>query len=312
MKSPSLSISPMIPLLVGMLAISFAPILVRYSDAPVSVQGMYRMLFTVFLMLPFGAKQLRYVNVITKKDWFLLITAGIFLALHFLVWMASLNYTSIASSTIILSLEPVFVMVGAYFAFRDKPNKWMMLGMIVALIGAICVGSGDIGITRTAFYGDMLSFLGALAVAVNMLIAKRILTRVPSYLYSLIVFTVTFLCFLLYNIAMGIQMINYPLKEWTVFLLLAIVPTVFGHMIFNWLLQYVSATTISMSVLAEPIGSSILGMILFHEMVTGFQLLGGAFVIIGLLLYLRSEQSADKSASAEEPPISQQLPLANE
>ena len=109
----------------------------------------------------------------------------------------------------------------------------MMLGMVVALIGAICVGSGDIGITRTAFYGDMLSFLGALAVAVNMLIAKRILTRVPSYLYSLIVFTVTFLCFLLYNIAMGIQMINYPLKEWTVFLLLAIVPTVFGHMIFK-------------------------------------------------------------------------------
>lgn len=270
------------------------------------------MLFTVLLMLPFGAKQLGSIGAIKKKDWFLLIAAGIFLAIHFLLWMASLNYTSIASSTIILSLEPVFVMIGAYFVFRDKPNKMMMTGMVVALIGAFCVGSGDIGITRTAFNGDVLSFLGALAVAVNMLIAKRILTRVPSYLYSLIVFAVTFLCFLLYNIAMGIQMTNYPLIEWFVFLLLAIVPTVFGHMIFNWLLQYVRATTISMSVLAEPIGSSILGMILFHEMVTGFQLLGGAFVIVGLLLYLRSEKPADQSAPAAEPPLSQRLPLANE
>ncbi|MFC5650303.1 DMT family transporter [Paenibacillus solisilvae] len=312
MKSPSLSISPMIPLLVGMIAISFAPILVRYSDAPVSVQGMYRMLFTVILMLPFGVNQLRSVSAITKKDWLLLAAAGIFLALHFLLWMASLNYTSIASSTIILSLEPVFVMVGAYFVFRDRPTKIMVTGMAIALIGAFFVGSGDIGITRTAFNGDMLSFLGALAVAVNMLIAKRILTRIPSYLYSLIVFAITFVCFLLYNIAVGIQMTQYPLKEWIVFLLLAIIPTVFGHMIFNWLLQYVQATTISMSVLAEPIGSSILAMMLFHEMVTGFQLLGGACVIVGLLLYLRSEQPAEKSAPAAEPPITQPIPVIQE
>ncbi|BBH20700.1 multidrug transporter [Paenibacillus baekrokdamisoli] len=303
MKSSSQSISPILPLLVGMIAISFAPILVRYSDAPVSVQGMYRMLFTVIIMLPFGTKQFKSIGAISRKDWLLLGAAGFFLAVHFLLWMASLNYTSIASSTIILSLEPVFVMVGAYFIFKDKPNKLMLIGMVVALIGAFFVGSGDIGITRSAFNGDVLSFLGALAVAVNMLIAKRIITRVPSYLYSIIVFAITFLCFLVYNLAMGISMLQYPVKEWFVFLLLAIVPTVFGHMIFNWLLQYVKATTISMSVLAEPIGSSLLGMLLFHEMVTGFQLIGGAFVIIGLLLYLRSEQSGPAPE-----PFSQSMP----
>jgi len=290
-------ISPIIPLIVGMIAISFSPILVRYSDAAVSVQGMYRMLFTVLLMLPFGTRQLRTLHTISGKDWMLLASAGFFLALHFLLWMESLSFTSIASSTIILSLEPVFVMIGAYFVFKDRLSRFGMIGLSVALIGAICVGSGDIGLSSEAFKGDMLSLLGTLAVAINMLLAKQILTRVPSYLYSLIVFTVSFICFALYNLTMGFNLTNYPLNEWTIFILLAIVPTVFGHMIFNWLLQYVKPTTISITVFAEPVGASLLGMLLFKEMVTTFQLIGGAFIIIGMLLYMRTEYGSNKPAA---------------
>lgn len=298
MNKTSPPIPILIPLIIGMIAISFAPILVRYSDAPASVQGMYRMLFTVILMLPFGTRQLRTVKSISRKDWILLVLAGFFLALHFLLWMESLNFTSIASSTIILALEPVFVMIGAYFVFKDRIGKFALIGLIVALVGAICVGSGDIGLSGDAFKGDLLSFLGTLAVAVNMLIAKQILTRVSSYLYSLIVFAIAFVCFAFYNLAVGFNMGDYPITEWGIFVLLAIVPTVFGHMIFNWLLQYVKPTTISISVFAEPVGASLLGMLLFQEMITSFQLIGGAFIILGLLLYMRTEHSV-KTISAE-------------
>ncbi|RUS48766.1 DMT family transporter [Cohnella sp. AR92] len=275
-----------------MIAISFAPILVRYSDAPVSVQGMYRMLFTVLIMLPFGAKQGKALREISRKDWLLLILAGFFLALHFLLWMASLNYTSIASSTIILSLEPVLVMVGAYFVFRERSARRAMLGMLLAIIGVVFVGSGDSGVSSDALLGDLLSFLGTLAIVVNMLIAKRLMARNPSYLYSLIAFAITFLFFLAYNLVTDTPMLDYPGREWLLFVLLAIVPTVFGHMVFNWLLQYVKTTTISMSVLAEPVGSSILGIFLFKEYLGTAQLLGGFCVIVGLVLYMRSEQSA--------------------
>lgn len=290
MSKASPPISPVIPLIVGMIAISFSPIFVRYSDAPVAIQGMYRMLFTVLIMLPFGAKHFQAIRTISRKDWLLLSLAGFFLALHFLLWMESLSYTSIASSTIILALEPVFVMIGAYFVFKDRPNKIAILGLILALIGAICVGSGDIGLSQSAFKGDVLSFLGTLAVAVNIVIAKQILSRVPSYLYSLIVFFITVVCFAIYNVSNGISFTNYPRKEWLLFLLLAIIPTIFGHLVFNWLLQYVKSATISMSVLAEPVGASILGMVIFHEMITGFQLAGGVLIILGLFLYLKSEQ----------------------
>ncbi|REE81179.1 drug/metabolite transporter (DMT)-like permease [Paenibacillus taihuensis] len=303
-SSSKLPVSPVIPLLIGMLAISFAPILVRYSHAPVSVQGMYRMLFTFVLMLPFGTKQLGAVRKISRKDWLLLVLAGIFLALHFLLWMASLTYTSIASSTILLALEPVFVMVGAYFLFRDRANKFAIMGMVIALIGAMGIGSGDIALSSRAFYGDMLSFLGALAVSINMLLAKQIMKRVSSYLYSCIVFGVTTICFFIYNVTMGISMTDYAQREWIVFLLLAIVPTVFGHLIFNWLLKYVKPTTISMSVLAEPVGASLLGMVLFSEMISGFQLVSGAFIIIGLILYMRAEKQPPPVEQNAEQPIS--------
>ncbi|QHT61572.1 DMT family transporter [Paenibacillus lycopersici] len=294
-------VSPIFPLLVGMLAISFAPILVRASDAPVSVQGMYRMLFTFLLMLPFGAKQLRTIHTIGRKDWLLLLAAGFFLALHFLLWMASLTYTSIASSTILLALEPVFVMIGAFFLFKDRPGRLAVLGMLVAIIGAASIGSGDIGLSSRAFFGDTLSFLGALAVAVNMLIAKQIMRRVSSFLYSFIAFGVTAACFAIYNVARGIPMGGYPAKEWLVFALLAIVPTVFGHMIFNWLLKYVKPTTISMTVLAEPVGASLLGMLIFREMITGFQVVGGLFIILGLVLYMRAEKHEAGTALPADP-----------
>lgn len=283
-------IPPIVPLVVGMIAISFAPILVRYSDADVSVQGLYRMLFTVLLMLPFGRKSLGAVKSVSAKDWLLLVLAGFFLALHFFLWMASLNYTSIASSTIILALEPVCVMIGAYFLFRDRIGKLSLAGMALAFVGTIFVSSGDMALSKEAFQGDLLSFFGMLAVVVNMLIAKQLMKRVPSFLYSLVVFATAAVCFAAYNVAADIPMTGYPPKEWLVFVLLAIVPTVFGHLIFNWLLQYLKPTTVSMTVLAEPVGSSILGMILFSEMVGGPQLAGGALVIAGLLVYLRSEQ----------------------
>lgn len=286
-------VAPAVPLLVGMIAISFAPILVRYSGAPVSVQGMWRMLFTLVLMLPFaGGANLRALRAVRPADWLLLLAAGFFLALHFLLWMASLSYTSITSSTLILSLEPVFVMLGAFFLFKDRLGGKALAGLVAALAGIFIVGAGDSSLSGDAMTGDVLSLLGTLAVAVNMLLAKRILERVPSFVYSLVVFAVTALCFYLYNIAAGYAMTAYPPREWLVFALLAVVPTVFGHLIFNWLLRYVKPATISMSVLAEPVGASILGLLLFGEALGVWQLLGGAFVIFGLALYMRAEAEA--------------------
>jgi drug/metabolite transporter (DMT)-like permease len=110
----------------------------------------------------------------------------------------------------------------------------------------------------------------------------------PSYLYSLIVFISAAIVFAIYNLVTSIPFFAYPAREWGIFVLLAVVPTVFGHILFNWLLQYASATTVSMNILGEPVGASILAFLLLGEQLSGLQWAGGVLVMAGLGVYLYS------------------------
>lgn len=284
LKKPPLPIP--ILMLIGIVAISFSAIFIKWSDAPASVQGMYRLLFTSLLMLPFARPYSGAAFALRKKDWIMLVLSGTMLALHFLLWMGSLKYTSVASSTMIMALEPVFIMLGVYFLYKEKTAMSAILGLSIAIAGVVFIGWGDIGISADNLKGDLLSIGGTVAVAVHMLIGQKLVVRMPSYLYSLIVFLSAAGVFAIYNLIMGIAFFKYPANEWGIFLLLAVVPTVFGHILFNWLLQYVSATTVSMNILGEPVGASILAYLLLGEQLTALQWAGGLLVMFGLGVYL--------------------------
>lgn len=283
-KKPPIPIP--ILMLIGIVAISFSAIFIKWSDAPASIQGMYRLLFTALLMLPFAKSYSGAAIALRKKDWFMLVCSGAMLALHFLLWMGSLKYTSVASSTMIMALEPVFIMIGVYLLYKERTAGSAILGLGIAIGGVVFIGWGDIGISADNLKGDLLSVGGTVAVAVHMLIGQRLVVRMPSFLYSLIVFLSAAGVFAIYNLMMGISFFNYPAREWGVFVLLAVVPTVFGHILFNWLLQYVSATTVSMNILGEPVGASILAYLLLGEQLSGLQWAGGLLVMIGLGVYL--------------------------
>jgi len=284
LKKPPLPIP--ILMLIGIVAISFSAIFIKWSAAPASIQGMYRLLFTSLLMLPFARPYSGAAFALRKKDWIMLVLSGTMLALHFLLWMGSLKYTSVASSTMIMALEPVFIMLGVYFLYKERTAVSAILGLSIAIGGVVFIGWGDIGISSDNLKGDLLSVGGTVAVAVHMLIGQKLVVRMPSYLYSLIVFLSAAGVFAIYNLFMGISFFNYPANEWGIFLLLAVVPTVFGHILFNWLLQYVSATTVSMNILGEPVGASILAYLLLGEQLTALQWAGGLLVMFGLGVYL--------------------------
>jgi drug/metabolite transporter (DMT)-like permease len=294
LKNDTLKIPVYIPLIIGIIAISFSSIFVKWSDAPVSVQGMYRLLFTLFLMLPFTLKHISSLKSIALREWILLLLSGTFLALHFLFWMGSLKLTTVASSTILLSLQPVFVMAGAYFAFREKTSKPAIIGMLVAITGAVMIGWGDIGISNQHIQGDILSILGTIVVAVHMLIGQKLLKTIPAAIYSFSVFLSAVVVFAVYNTLLHIPMTGYSDKDWGIFLLLAIVPTVFGHVLFNWLLKYVTAATISMAILGEPVGATLLAYLLLNETLTFSQWTGGAIVLLGLYYFLKNTRKLKK------------------
>ncbi|MFQ6386712.1 DMT family transporter [Priestia aryabhattai] len=289
MNKSTLSLPPPVFLLIGVLAVSFSSILIKWSDAPASILGMYRLLFTVLLFLPFlpWRKMKTLFKNSTVKEWLMLAVSGVFLGLHFLFWMESFSHTTVASAMILTALEPVFVVIGACFLFKEKTSKVGIISILIAVSGSVIIASGDIGISKTALYGDLLSVLGTVAVSVHMLAGQELCRKMPSIIYSFAVFLIGGLVLFFYNVWTHVSLTQYDSKDWWIFLLLALIPNIFGHALFNWLLKYVGATTISMAILGEPIGAIILAYFLLGEMTTASQLVGGMIVMISVMIFLK-------------------------
>ncbi|WP_061859436.1 DMT family transporter [Priestia megaterium] len=289
MNKSTLPLPPPVFLLIGVVAVSFSSILIKWSEAPASILGMYRLLFTVLLFLPFlpwREMKILFKNS-TLKEWLMLAVSGVFLGLHFLFWMESFSHTTVASAMILTALEPVFVVIGAYFLFKEKTSKVGIISILIAVSGSVIIASGDIGVSKTALYGDLLSVLGTVAVSVHMLAGQELCRKMPSIIYSFAVFLIGGLVLFVYNICTNVSLIQYDIKDWWIFLLLALIPNIFGHDLFNWLLKYVDATTISMAILGEPIGAIILAYFLLGEMTTVSQLVGGMIVMISVMIFLK-------------------------
>lgn len=272
---------------VGIIAISFSSIFVRWSEADVAVIAMYRLLLTNVLMLPFVWKYRQPLLKLDRSQWLLLMLSGAMLGLHFLLWMGSLRYTTVASSTVLLSLEPLLVMIASYFLFKAAINKAMVIGIGIAMIGSIMIGAGDFSLSDEALYGDLLSFLGAVVVAVHMLIGKHLLKRTQVFAYNFWAFFFAACLLAIYNVINRNPFTGYSTKEWGLFLLLAIVPTLLGHYVFNFLMKRMAAATVSMSVLGEPIFASLLALALLKEKITLYSMAAGMLMLYGVWVFIR-------------------------
>ncbi len=278
-----------LPLLISIIAISFSAIFVKWSDAPSSILSMYRMWLASLLLVPIVWKKRAEFQKITKKDWIFLFCSGFFLALHFVLWFGSLKLTTVASSTIILALQPIVSLVGGFFVFKERTTASALMTMGIAIVGAVMIGWGDFGLSRDAILGDVLSFLSVIAVVGYLLIGQSTVKKVSHWIYSFCVFVFASIVLSIYNVSAGVAFGGYEAREWGIFLLLATVPTL-SHVINNWLLNYVNATTISMSILGEPVGATALAVVLLGEHLVGWQIAGGLLVLLGVFFFLMQQQ----------------------
>lgn len=287
--------NPYLALLIGVIAVSTSAIFVKLSAAPASIIATYRLLFTVLLMLPFILwKHMREIKEITGRDWALSALAGIFLALHFILWFESLNYTSVASSVVLVTLQPLFSFAGAYFFFKEKVSFVGFLGGLLALGGSAIIGWGDFKVGGTALWGDILALLGAATVTGYWLFGQSVRKRLSLMTYTFVVYGISTATLLLYDFIMGFPLYPYSANEWLVFLALAVFPTLLGHSVFNWAIKWLSANTISMSILGEPVGSAILAYFILGELVTKTQLIGAGVILFGIYLFIKYNQAGKK------------------
>mgnify|MGYP001172532474 CR=1 FL=1 len=280
-------IHPYIPILIGVISISLSAIFVKLAEADAGVIAFYRMLFSILIMSPlFFYKFKGEIKILTKRDWIFSSIAGIFLAFHFILWFESLNYTSVASSTVLVTLQPLFAFIGTYLFFKEKLSLKTIVSGIIAISGSVLISWGDFRVSGNALYGDMLALIACGLITGYLLFGQDVRKRISLITYTMVVYSISTICLFFYVLIKGESFGPYPSMTWVWFLLLAIIPNLLGHTLFNWAVKWVSTNVISVAVLFEPIGAAILAYYIFLEDLMTTQIVGGLIVIAGIILFV--------------------------
>ncbi|MEG0472330.1 MAG: DMT family transporter, partial [Solibacillus sp.] len=274
-------INPYIPIFIGVISVALSAIFVKLTNAESGVIAFYRMLFSILIMLPLFLMKYRHeLKHLSKRDWIFSSIAGVFLAFHFILWFESLNYTSVASSTVLVTMQPLFAFVGTYLFFKEKITFKTIAAGAIAIAGSVLIGWGDFQISGNALYGDILAIIACALVTGYLLFGQDVRQRLSLITYTMVVYSISTITLFFYVLIKGESFGPYPAIDWFWFLLLAIIPNLLGHNLFNWSLKWVSTNVISIAILFEPIGAAILAIFIFDEYLTGTQILGGIIVLL--------------------------------
>lgn len=273
-------------LLLGITAIATASIFVKLAVAPALIIAAYRMALASLVILPYVSYKQVWRQWEGKEiPWLTL--SGVLLAFHFAFWIASLKYTSVASSVVLVTTHPLFVGLGSWL-FLKEPLPWnLILGIILSVTGSGLIGFGDIMTSREALFGDGLALLGAMVASGYLLVGRKMRKCQELIAYIFPVYSSAAL--ILIGLAMAFQkpFFGYTPSTYLFFLLLALIPQLIGHTAFNWALKYLSASKVSVAILGEPIGSTLLAYFILHEGLSFWKISGGLTILAGIWLSLR-------------------------
>ena len=270
---------------VGVLAVSASAIFIRLADAPATAIAFWRCALGAAVLLP--AALLRKDSFPRGRALFVGIASGVALGAHFGFWISSLDYTSVAASVVLVSTQPVFVAILAYFHFGERTSPLSLMGILVALAGTtVIAGDGSVG--SSAIFGNVLALVGAVTVAVYVLIGRSSRTGGIGVLpYSIVVYSAAALTLLPVALVFDVRLWGYPGETWFWLGAITLGPQIMGHTVFNWALRYVEASIVSGTILAEPVVSALLAWLILSERPGLPTILGGVVVLAGLFMLLR-------------------------
>lgn len=279
---------------VGILAVSFGAILVRLAGAagPLAISA-WRLALTAVVLIPLAAAK-GSVFRLPRRDVLLSVLSGVALAFHFVLWITSLRYTSVASSVLFVTTHPIFVGLGAHFVLRERVGRGLAAGIGLAILGGVLIGFGDVRLGGEALRGDLLALAGGFAVAVYFLIGRRVRRTVALLDYIAITYGTAAVLVLGAALVAGVPLAGFPSLTFLYLALLALGPQLIGHSTFNWALKHLPASKVSVMILAEPIGSTLLAIVFFAEAPTWPSTIGAVIILAGIYLSVRTKEDFDE------------------
>jgi drug/metabolite transporter (DMT)-like permease len=209
---------------------------------------------------------------------------GGLLAAHFWFWIASLGHVSVALSTALVSTTPVWVALGAW-AFRgERITLTQTFGLLLAVAGGVglALESGDAVAGKSIALGCLLALAGSWSIAANMLIGQGVRAQLPVRAYAALAYGWAAVWLIVALIVTKTPIFNLPPNAYWAMLALALVPQLVGHTALNWALPFVGATTVAVSVLAEPVGAALIATVALKEPISVVMGLCFALTLVGI------------------------------
>jgi len=297
-----------INLILGILAISTASIFIRFSQAegaPSLVIAPLRLTLATLLLTPLTlSRHSKDLKALSKVELIYGLIAGIFLALHFSTWITSLEYTTVASSALLVSTSPLWVALLSPLILNEKITTPALFGLITAIIGGTIIGLSDAcqisngihcaslsnAMQGKGMWGNFLALCGAWAMTGYLMIGRKMQKSISLVPYVFMVYGMSAIVLIVILIISGNTILGYKPTTYAWIFLLAAVPQLIGHTSLNWALRHMPATMVSAVTLAEPVGSAILAFLLLNENPQTSVLGGGILILAGI--YLTSRTSA--------------------
>jgi len=287
-------------LITGITAISFAAIFIRFcDDVPAIMIATYRLCIASVILLAIARIRGLSLKGVSRKDLYLSFLGGLFLSLHFITWITSLKYTSVASSVVLVTTNPIFVGIFSWLLFRERQNIELILGIVLCFFGSVLIALGDSGsqgftLTQRALTGDLLALAGAVMASGYLIVGSRVRERLDILTYITVVFSISALFLLVTSMALGIPFTGYRPDSYLFMALLAVIPQLIGHTSLNWALKHLKASMVAITILGEPIGATILAYLFFTESVGGLQLTGMTLIFAAIIIASRRGRKINK------------------
>ncbi|MEL6611177.1 MAG: DMT family transporter, partial [Bacteroidota bacterium] len=272
----------------GLVSISSAGILIRFaSDAEGLTVALWRTMWAVTLLLPVVPRARSDWKEFARRDWMLVGAAGVFLGLHFILWITSLYHTSVASATVLVTMSPLFIAVLGVVALRERPSLRTWVAIAVGLVGAVLIGVGDAGagVFPRAWLGNGLALTAAALFSVYIVIGRAVRQRVSFLAYLFPLNVAAMLTALVGTLVTGASLSAPPnVIGWT--FVMALFPQILGHGSFNYAVRYISAAMLGLLTLTEPAIAALLAYVFFQEVPGGLALAGMVVVLVSLAVVI--------------------------
>ncbi len=276
---------------IGILAVSTGAIFARTAESPALVTAAYRVGLAALVVLPFGVLKAGHeLRRLSLKDISLAAASGFFLALHFAVWISSLDYTSVANSVVLVNTNPIWVGLLSPLVTGERVRLATGVGIVLSVAGAVVIGAGDMNTEGGAIVGDLLALAGGLCAALYLLLGRNLRRKLSLTAYVTVCYTSAAVLLWGVVLSLGLPISGFGTPTWISLWGMALVAQVIGHSSYNWALKWFGAGLVAVSLLGEPIGATIMAYFLFGEGVTAVKFVGGGLILTAICVTAAGER----------------------